>query len=80
MGKLLGIARRAKTHAPMEELQTVAIASGTGLEGDSRGKMEDRNVTVLSAEVWDAVCGELGADLPWTTRRSNLLVGGIGAA
>ena len=32
---------------------------------------------MLSADIWNAVCRELGRDLPWTTRRANLLVQGL---
>jgi len=44
--------------------------------------MEDRkpgprSITLMSKEAWKDVCDELGADLPWHTRRVNLLVKGI---
>ena len=80
MGKLLSIARKAKTHAAMEEIETSRVSRASGIDGDFRGRNEsqrDRQVTVLSADVWQAVCGELVADLPWTARRANLLVSGI---
>ena len=38
---------------------------------------KDRQVTILSESVWQQVCRELDADLPWTIRRANLLVDGI---
>ena len=34
-------------------------------------------MTVLSVEKWQAACGDLGVELPWTTRRANLLVSGL---
>ena len=34
-------------------------------------------MTILSVEAWNSVCEELKTDLPWTTRRANLLVSGI---
>jgi MOSC domain-containing protein YiiM len=77
VGKLLDIAIRAKSRAPMERRESVQVGSDTGLAGDSRGRMVDRNVTVISREGWDAACAELGETLPWTTRRANLLVEGI---
>lgn len=77
MGTLIAIARRAKSHAPMEELQSVRIAPGTGLEGDFRGKVKDRNVSIVSREAWEAACTDLGKVLPWTLRRANLLVSGL---
>ncbi len=77
MGTLIAIARRAKSHVPMEELQSVQIEPGTGLEGDFRGKIKDRNVSIVSREAWQAACADLGRDLPWTLRRANLLISGL---
>ena len=36
-----------------------------------------RQVTVLFREGWQAACAELGRELPWVTRRANLLVEGV---
>jgi MOSC domain-containing protein YiiM len=77
VGKLVGIAMRAKPRQPMELRATIEVVGGAGLAGDVRGKTPRRNVTVLSQEGWDAACGQLGEDLPWTSRRANLLVEGI---
>jgi MOSC domain-containing protein YiiM len=80
MGKVLGIARRAAKRAPMETLSSVEITKTSGVAGDTRGKPGRRQVTVLPIEGWRAACAELGADLPWTFRRANLLVEGIAPA
>lgn len=79
IGRLVGIARKAKKRAPMEELAQVRITAEGGLEGDSRGRIRRRAVTVLSREGWTAGIAELDppADLPWTVRRANLLVEGV---
>lgn len=77
MGTLIAIARRAKSRAPMEELQSVRVAPDTGLDGDFRGKVKDRNVSIVSREAWEAACADLSTALPWTTRRANLLVSGL---
>ena len=77
MGKLLGIVTRAKSRAPMEPRESIPVSREAGLEGDSRGRTRDRNVTVITREGWDATCKTLGDDLPWTTRRANLLVEGV---
>ena len=77
MGTLVGIARRAKKRAAMEVVETAAVELATGVANDFRGKPGARQVTVLSGDVWDRVCAELGRVLPWTTRRANLLVRGV---
>jgi MOSC domain-containing protein YiiM len=78
MGTLQGIAAREKTKAPMELLSETRIAFQTGVGSDSRGKIKgNRQVTVLSQEAWAAACADMGLQMPWTTRRANLLVSGI---
>lgn len=74
MGRLVGIARREKKRAEMEILQDAEISEQTGVANDFRGKPGKRQVTMISAEAWAAACEELGRELPWTTRRANLLV------
>ena len=81
-GQLLGIARKPKARAAMEELDAIRVDTATGLDGDWRGTPpatgpDDRQVSVLSLESWRAVCEELGTELPWTMRRANLLVDGL---
>ena len=77
MGKVEDIARRKKIRASMETLNTVTVDEKTGLVGDIRGGALKRQVTILSAEAWNSVCEELKTELPWTTRRANILVSGI---
>lgn len=78
-GRLLGIARKAEKFAPMEEISRTTIGAAAGVDGDYRGALQatDRRVTVMSIEAWRRVCEELGAELPWTMRRANLLVEGL---
>ena len=77
MGILKAIARRDRKRGPMQELSSAEVSATNGVGNDFRGKPGKRQVTVMSADVWGAVCAELGVDLPWTTRRANLLVEGI---
>jgi MOSC domain-containing protein YiiM len=77
MGRLAGIARRDEKRAPMETLDQADVSDQTGVALDSRGKPGERTVTVVSARAWREVCAELGQDIPWTTRRANLLVDDI---
>lgn len=80
-GKLIGIARRSARRAPMEELTRGSISLTAGLQGDFKGaKHKTRQITVLAKEDWIAALKTLEpcvADLPWTTRRANLLVEGM---
>lgn len=76
-GRLVGIARTAELKAPMEQVARAAITIEAGLEGDARGRKLNRQVTVLFREGWSDACRAVNADLPWTTRRANLLVEGF---
>ena len=73
-GKVLAIARRAATRAPMELLEETAVSVEGGVAGDARGALKGRQVTVMTKQSWDAACRDLGRELPWTTRRANILV------
>jgi len=76
-GRLIGIARAREMRAPLEELDTASIAERHGIEGDARGIKADRQITVLFREGWEDACRDIGASLPWTTRRANLYVEGL---
>lgn len=77
MISLEAIAIRSASRAPMQELPVTTISTSKGVEGDSRGKPGKRQVTVMSQESWHKTCADLNIDLPWTTRRANLLVSGV---
>ncbi len=78
MGKLLAIAQREKSKAPMEELVNATVLFDTGIGTDSRGKKQGkRQVTVLVKEAWNQTCNLLSQEIPWTTRRANLLISGL---
>lgn len=83
-GRLIGMARRSAPQAPMELMDEGWITLERGLDGDYRGaRSQNRRVTVLARETWEAALAELGdapraRALPWTTRRANLLVEGVG--
>ncbi len=76
-GELVGIARHAVRHGPLECLDCVRVTKSAGPDGDCRGRSPDRQVTVVAAEDWEAACRELDAELSWTLRRANLLVRGV---
>ncbi len=75
---LIGIARKARSRAPMETLDGVSVSLDLGIDGDYRGRLRKRQITVMAEEDWLAACAEIDRkDLPWTTRRANLLVRGV---
>jgi MOSC domain-containing protein YiiM len=75
--QLIDIAYRPKAKAPMLTIAETMITRVAGLSGDARGKPGKRQITVLSAAQWQQACAELSINLPWTVRRTNLLVEGI---
>jgi len=79
-GYVVDIARREASRAKMVFLQVVEVTKELGIKGDFRGKGgrdRKRQITILSSEQWAEACRELGVDLPWQTRRANILVAGI---
>jgi len=76
-GKLLGIATKPASRAPMVLLDEVAISLEQGLAGDWRGASAGRQVTVLFARDWETLCRISGSRAPWERRRANLLIGGM---
>ena len=73
---LQGIAVRGASRAPMREVQEASVTVTDGIVEDYRGTGL-RQVTFIDAGQWRQVVGELGVDLPWYTRRANLLVDGL---
>jgi MOSC domain-containing protein YiiM len=76
-GRLAGIARVRELRAPLEESDNADVSIARGIEGDARGMKPGRQVTVLFREGWEDACDDVGAALPWITRRANLYVEGI---
>lgn len=78
MGKIAGIATHQVRRGDMETHQQAPILFASGVGNDFRGKKQGkRQVTILGIESWQAACQELGVELPWYTRRANLLVSGL---
>ncbi len=74
MARLLGIAVKTQRKGPISLHDEAMLSIHSGVVGDWRGKPGKRQVTVMSLADWQAACGELGLELPWQTRRANLLV------
>jgi MOSC domain-containing protein YiiM len=82
-GRIIGIAVRERSRAPMCELARVQVTRAGGLDGDCKGvKFPRRQVTILAREDWQQACDALAdlagpVPLPWIVRRANLLVEGL---
>jgi MOSC domain-containing protein YiiM len=78
LGCLRGIAFKRTRRGAMEAAAQSTISVSKGVANDRLGSTSKRRqVTVLRAEDWAVACAELGVDLPWTSRRANLLVEGL---
>ncbi|MBI3466943.1 MAG: MOSC domain-containing protein [Planctomycetes bacterium] len=75
-GKVVAIAVRTAVNGPMKELSEAHATAAGGLEMDLRVQPQ-RGITFLAKEQWEEVTRELGVELPWHTRRANVLVEGL---
>jgi len=76
LGTVKGIAVREASRAPMKEQQQVEVTLTHGIVQDYRG-VGLRQVTFLDVGQWQEVLAELGVELPWYTRRANVLIEGL---
>jgi MOSC domain-containing protein YiiM len=77
--RVVAIALRPARKVPMQEVSAVQAAADGGLDGDHPAS-PDRGITLLAKAQWDSVVRELGVNLPWHTRRANVLVEGMNLA
>lgn len=78
MGKVIGIAGKEKVGSDMVVYASAKASIENGIGDDYRGaKKDDRQVSIMSIESWNAVCAELNRKLHWTKREVNILVEGI---
>lgn len=75
-GVVVSIAIKRERRAPMQEVSEATVSEENGLEGNIR-QPERRRVTLIGREGWEAAQAELGGNLPWHTRRANILVEGL---
>lgn len=73
VGEVLAIATRSVRRGPMFETRQVEAYGDACLEGD-HGSSSRRGLTLLAEQQWQQVMSQLGVDLPWHTRRANLLI------
>jgi len=74
MSILKSIAIKTKPRVAMQERDFAEITVEKGISGDFRGSQAGRQITILAQSAWQNTCDTIGTDLPWTTRRANLLV------
>lgn len=74
MARLLGIAVKQQRKGPVSTHDEAQLSIHNGVVGDWRGKPGKRQVTLMSLTDWQAACADIGVELPWQTRRANLLV------
>ncbi len=73
IGRVLSIALRCREKDKMTEVPEAAAVQNGGLEGDLASRPE-RGITFIAARQWEEVQRELGVEIPWYTRRANVLV------
>lgn len=73
---LKGIAVRPARRADMQLLDACLVTCEEGMAGDHMSRPSSRQVSILSEESWAETCHDLGNELPWPTRRANLLISG----
>ncbi len=77
MCSIKAIAIKNRPRVAMQTIESAQITVANGILGDFRGTQRGRQITILSETAWQKSCSDIDADLPWTTRRANLLVDGI---
>lgn len=83
LGRIIGLARRAVSRQPMEEMKHCLVTPEIGVLGDCKGiKFPLRHVTIMAREDWEDALASLDClmgpiELPWTMRRANVLTEGI---
>ena len=67
--------RRNKTNPP-EERPSITVDPTEGVH-DDHGRGMKRQVTIIARESWRDAEGVIGHEIPWITRRANVLVEGL---
>ncbi len=75
-GVLLAISTRPTDGDPMTLQETANVVAGRGIDTENR-KTGTREITLICDWAWKRTCEQLDTELPWTTRRANLLTKGI---
>ncbi len=74
MSSIRAIAIKNRPRVAMQVIDNAQVTVANGILGDFRGTQQGRQITILSEPAWRKACADVDTDLPWTTRRANLLV------
>jgi MOSC domain-containing protein YiiM len=75
-GRLEAIWLKRVRRGPMDPVDEAQLVEERGLAGNAN-QGGRRQVTIIEAEAWEHMLAELGASLPPSTRRANLMLRGI---
>ena len=75
-GTVLALALRPVKSEAIIAQDTLELTPQAGVIGDY-GTSRRRQVSLLDEAAWKAACIDVGEELDWTTRRSNILVSGL---
>lgn len=73
---LVCIWRKRAHRGPMDEISHARLIAGKGLEGNA-DQGGYRQITIISAEVWEELRRRLGDEIDPRMRRANLMIRGI---
>ena len=77
MPQVVAIAYKTQKRGAMQEISSALVTKESGVGQDVYGRPGKRQVTVMSRQQWQSACEAVNQDLPWTTRRANIMVDGI---
>ena len=78
-GRLEAIWIKRAHRGPMDPAPAAELRAGRGLAGNA-DQGRKRQVTIIERETWERLMTGLGASMPPSARRANLMVSGIGLA
>lgn len=74
MSKILDILYKKQSGGKLIKADKIKITQEDGIVGDYHGKSKTAQITLLSKKDWDDANNEIGSDLSWEARRSNILI------